>query len=55
MVESCRFVAGNFQALRFAPMFTGTWLDSEIGSNFFIPGLFGYGSAGLRAKKANQN
>ncbi len=33
MVESCCFVAGNFQASRFAPMFAGTWLESEIGSN----------------------
>jgi hypothetical protein len=47
MVESCCFVAGNFQALRFAPMFTGTWLESEIGSSFLWFALFGSGYPGL--------
>jgi hypothetical protein len=28
-------------------MFTGTWLDSEIGSNFLTFALFGSGYAGL--------
>ena len=38
---------GNFWAPRFAPMFAGIRLESEMGSNFFWCALFGSGYAGL--------